>query len=116
MWSGLIAATSDAGSVIAEENIQMNDNRLQKLHLYGRGAGVEWLGAAVFEMPLQDGKIWSGHMKGSPLAQEEVLSNSIGYYYRRLLKSEPKEHTDCFLTAQAGWDRKRSDEYLWETR
>lgn len=85
----------------------MHDNEDQTLHLYSCTAGVIGRAAAASEMLLRDGRICSGHMKGPALAQEEVQPNSTGYYYRRLLKPEPKEHTDCFLTAQAGTRTKR---------
>lgn len=61
-----------------------------------RGHGVK---AATREVRLLDGKIWSSHMKGPALAEEEALSNSTGYYYRRRLNRSLK-NTQTVFTQQ----------------
>lgn len=70
------------------------------------------------EVRLGDGEIWSGHMKGPALAQEEALSNSIGYYYRRRLNQSLKNTQTVFPqfagTAREEIDIKRLVGYLWE--
>lgn len=48
------------------------------------------------EVCLLDGKIWNSHMKGPPQAEEEVLSNSIGYYYKRRLNRSLKNTQTVF--------------------
>lgn len=52
--------------------------------------------AAAMAVHLLDGKIWSIHMKEPELAEEEVLSNSIGYYYRRRLNWSLKNTQTVF--------------------
>lgn len=59
-----------------------------------------WVKAAVMEVRLHDGKIWSSHMKGPLLAREEVLPNSTGYYYRRLLNQSLKNTQTVFSQQQ----------------
>lgn len=58
--------------------------------------------AAAGEVHLLDGKIWSSHMKGRALAEEEALVNSIGYYYRRRLKQNLK-NTQTVFSQQWEW-------------
>lgn len=52
--------------------------------------------AAAREVCLLDGKIWSSHMKGPALAEEEALSNSIRYYYRHRLNLSLKNTQTVF--------------------
>lgn len=58
--------------------------------------------AAAREVRLLDGKIWSSHMKRPALAEEEALSNSIGYYYRRRLNQSLK-NTQTVFSQQWEW-------------
>lgn len=60
------------------------------------GCQGHWVKTAVIQVCLRDGKIWSSHMKRPLLAQEEVLSNSTGYYYRRLLNQSLKNTQTVF--------------------
>lgn len=65
----------------------------------GGGHGVK---AAVREVCLHDGKIWSSHMKGPALAEEGATSNSIGYYYRRRLNRSLR-NTQTVFSQQWDW-------------
>lgn len=58
--------------------------------------------AAAREVRLLDGKICSSHMKEAALAEEEALSNSAGYYYRRRLNLSLK-NTQTVFSQQ--WER-----------
>lgn len=78
---------------------QRSDHQQGHEMLRSWGHGVK---AAAREVCLLEGKIWSSHMKGAALAEEEALSNSTGYYYRRRLNRSLK-NTETVFAQQWEW-------------
>lgn len=106
MCNDLIAVMTDAvGHVGLMPKLQLYEGGVKASPKRDYKIAHSWghrVKAAAVEVCLLDGKIWSSHMKGPPLAEEEVLSNSIGYYYRRRLNRSLK-NTQTVFSQQRDW-------------